>query len=123
MLEFPRNGGALDYLVQAGRIDIMLNDYAVLLPVFIDVAEPFPHAFVQLDIGPVALEVLPGELDAVLAGFVVHQLHVRQDVGCILADGDPVALGPEFLRRLADGLDEAELLHITGRKGSVEVVD
>ena len=101
----------------------MLNDDAVLLPVFIHVPEPVPDAFIQLDVGPVAAEIGPGELDAVLPGFIVHQLHIGEDIGRILADGNAVALGPELFRRLADGLDKAEFLHIPRRQRAVEVIN
>ena len=123
MLELPGDGRALDNLFQAGGIDVMLDDHPVLLAIGIHVAEPLPHALVQLDIRAIPAESFPGEPDSVLAGLVVHQFHVGQDVGGVLADGDTVALGPEFLRRLADGLDKPELLHIARREGSVEVVD
>ncbi len=101
----------------------MLDDHPMLLPVFVHIVEPLPHAVVQLDIGPETMEAAAREPDMILLGFVVHQFHIGQNIGSILADGDTVALGPEFFRRLPDSLDEPELLHVTGRQGAVEVID
>ena len=123
MLEFLGNGGALDNLREAGGIDVMLHNHALFPAVGIHMGEPFPHAFVELDIGPVAVEILAGELDAHLPGLVMHHFHVGKDVRSILADGNAVALGPELFRSLADSLDETEFLHVSRRQGAVEVVN
>ena len=95
----------------------------MLLTVFVYIVEPFPHAVVQFDIGPETMEAAARELNMILLGFVVHQFHIGQNVGSILADGDTVALGPKLFRRLANSLDEPELLHVTGRQGAIEVID
>ena len=123
MLEILGDGRALDDFRKAGRIDIMLDNNSVLLSVFVHIVEPFPNAVVQLDIGPETMEAAAREPDMILLGFVVHQFHIGQNVGSILADGDTVALGPKLFRRLANSLDEPELLHVARRKGAVEVVN
>ena len=123
VLELVGDRTALDDLLEAGRIDVVLDPHAVRLAVAVDQAEPFAHAVEQLDVLPEALEVLAAELDAVALRLVEHQLHIGKDVGRVLADGDAVAHPPEFLGRLADGLDEAELLHVARREGAVIIVN
>ena len=67
-------------------------------------------------------ELNDAELDAVALSLVEHEFHIREDVGGVLADGDAVAHPPEFVGRLADGLDETELLHVARRQRSVKIV-
>ena len=101
----------------------MLDADAVPFAVLVDEAEPVPDPIKEFDVLPVAFETFPGQADAVRAGFVEHEFHVGEDVGGVLALGDAVALGPELLGGLADGLDEPEFLHVAGGEGAVEIVD
>ena len=123
MLEFAGDGGALDDFLQAGGVDVVLDLHPVRGAVLVDVPEPVADAVEEFDVRPVAVEVTAGQLDPVLLRLVVHQFHVGEDVGGVLPPGDAVALGPELLGRLVDGLDETEFLHVAGRQGSVEIVD
>ena len=123
VLELLGNGGALYDVRKAGLVDVVLDYDAVGLSVGVYVLEPVTDALVELDVRAVFLEAFVSEFDAVSFGFVVHQFHVGEDVGGVLALCNAVAFGPEFRGRLADGLDEPELLHVAGRQSAVEVVD
>ena len=58
--------------------------------------------------------LIGGGVHAVLLRLVVHQLHIGEHVRGVLPDGDAVAHPPELFRRLSDGLDEPEFLHVAG---------
>ena len=80
----------------------------------VDQGEPFLHTVKQADVRSELPELLAAQPDAGLVGLVKHQFHVGKHVTCVLTDCDAVTHPPEFFRRLADGLDESEFLHIAG---------
>ena len=100
----------------------MLDDDPMLLPVFIHRREPLPHSVEKLDFFPESSEILSGEANPKPAGLVEHELHITEYIARVLLDGNVIALGPELLRVLSDGLNESELLHIARRKRPVKVI-
>ena len=123
MLELSCDGGALDDLLEAGGVDIMLDLHSVGLPVGVDHPEPFPHALVQFDVLAELLELLATQGYVILLRLVEHQFHVREDIAGILAGSEFVGHLPESFGSGLHGLDEAEFLHIARREGSVKVID
>ena len=123
MLELLGYRATLDNLFQAGRIDIVLHLHAMRLAIFIHEVEPSRDPVEQLDVLAEFLELAAFQADAVVLRLIEHQLHVRKNVAGILAGSDAVAHFPELLRRLADGLDETEFLHVAGRKSPVKIIN
>ncbi len=108
------NRRSLYHLGESGGIYVVLDYDPVLFPVFIHRREPLPHSVKQLDFLSEPSEILSGQAYAEPARLVEHEFHVAEDVACVLLYGDVVALRPELLGVLSDGLNESELLHIPG---------
>ena len=101
----------------------MFDDHAVAAAVVIDQGEPVRNALVQFDVFTERDERVAGQGDALFLSLVDHQFHVGKDAADFLSVRHGVALAPELLGCLPDGLDEAELLHVSRRQGPVKVVD
>ena len=123
LLELFGDGGAFDELGLPRRIDVVLHLHAVAPAVFVDQGKPLAYAGIEFDALAEGDEGFAGEGDALGTGLVDHQLHIGEDAAHLLPFGHRVALAPELLGRLPDGLDEAELLHVARRERSVEIVD
>ena len=101
----------------------MLYFYSVCLPVLVHEAEPSPHSGEQFYVLAELSEIASSELDAVFLRLIEHQLHISQDVACILTFRYAVAHCPEFGGGGSYRLDETELLHVAGGEGAVEIVN
>lgn len=123
VLELFGDRATFDDFLKSGGIDVMLDPHPSALSVFIDKVEPRSHALEEFDILSEFLELAAFQLDIILLGLIYHQFHVGQDIARILSCRDAVTHFPEFLRRLAYGLDESELLHVSRGKRAVEIVN
>ena len=101
----------------------MLHHHAVSLAVVIHKTEPLLYPRKKFHLTAELAKILTGELDSPGLCFIEHQFHITEYIAGILTNGYVITFAPEFLRALAYGLDESELLHISRRKGSVEIVN
>lgn len=123
VLELLGERTALDDLLETGGVDVVLHLYALAASIFIDKIKPALEPLEKLYVLSEFLELAALEPDALGSRLVEHQLHVGEDVARVLSGSDAVAYVPEFFRRLADGLDESEFLHIARGQCPVKVVD
>lgn len=123
VLELLGERTALDDLLETGGVDVVLHLYALAASIFIDKIKPALEPLEKLYVLSEFLELAALEPDALGSRLVEHQLHVGEDVARVLSGSDAVAYVPELFRRLADGLDESEFLHIARGQCPVKVVD
>lgn len=117
------DGGAFYHLFESGGVDVVVEFQADAASVFVDEAEPFEDAREEFDHGAEAVERLATQRDVVGLCRLEHLIHIAEDAAGVVVVGKSVGGGPELFDVFADGLDEAEFLHVFWRQRAVEVVD
>ena len=122
-LELLPDPTPLDHLLNPGGDDVVLELHAFTLRKSVHPAEPTFHSGEEVDVLPMLLERLSGQLHAILhPGLADHEEHVAEDRIGILGHRQIHGHLPELFRLNPELRNVSVLLHVPGTQCPVEVV-
>ena len=88
----------------------------------VDARKPVLYARKKLDRASAGNKIVPAEADALFAALLDHRVHIGEQTVHAVFIAEAVGDAPELARRVAEGGNEAVVLHIGGAEGLIKVV-